>query len=192
MHRYVSSLKECAKIIYYARTILGTEMIDELDLKLMQELQKDVRAKHVDLAKKLDVVEGTVRKRIKNLVGNSIIKTIAVPNLRELGYNFMSLMALQVRLADLRDIAENLVKKPNICYLAFVTGRYDMIAVVITRSPEELAHFIEKEISAIPSILRTETFVNLEILKGGWPVIDTTQLLSNIDFSTFGKDSKKG
>jgi len=167
-------------------------MIDELDLKLMQELQKDVRAKHVDLAKKLDVVEGTVRKRIKNLVGNSIIKTIAVPNLRELGYNFMSLMALQVRLADLRDIAENLVKKPNICYLAFVTGRYDMIAVVITRSPEELAHFIEKEISAIPSILRTETFVNLEILKGGWPVIDTTQLLSNIDFSTFGKDSKKG
>lgn len=165
-------------------------MIDELDLKLMQELQEDGRARHVNLAKKLDVVEGTVRKRIKNLVENDIIKTIAVPNLRKLGYNFMSFMALEVQLASLREIADNLAKKPNVCYLAFVTGRYDMIAVVMTRSPEELAHFIEKEISAIPSILRTETFVNLEILKGGWPMIDTTQLLNNVNFSPPRKDNR--
>ena len=166
-------------------------MIDELDLKLMQELQEDGRARHVNLAKKLDVVEGTVRKRIKNLVENDIIKTIAVPNLRKLGYNFMSFMALEVQLASLREIADNLAKKPNVCYLAFVTGRYDMIAIVMTRSPEELAQFIENEISAIPSILRTETFVNLEILKGGWPIIDTTQLLSNVDLSPPRKDNRK-
>lgn len=166
-------------------------MIDELDLKLMRELQEDGRARHVNLARKLDVVEGTVRKRIKNLVENNIIKTIAVPNLHKLGYNFMSFMALQVQLANLREIADNLAKKPNVCYLAFVTGRYDMVAVVMTRSPEELAHFIEKEISAIPSILRTETFVNLEILKGGWPMIDTTQLLSNVDISSLKKDNRE-
>lgn len=166
-------------------------MIDELDLKLMQELQKDGRARHVNLAKKLDVVEGTVRKRIKGLVESNIIKTIAVPNLRKLGYNFMSFMALEVQLANLREIADNLTKKPNVCYLAFVTGRYDMVAVVMTQSPEELAYFIEKEISAIPGILRTETFVNLEILKGGWPMIDTTQLLSSIDFSPPEKDNRE-
>jgi len=167
-------------------------MIDELDLKLMQELQKDGRMSHVDLAKKLGVVEGTVRKRIRNLVGNNIIKTITVPNLRKLGYNFMSFMALEVRMANLREIADNLARKPNVCYLAFVTGRYDMVAFVMTRSPEELSYFIEKEISAIPGIRRTETFVNLEILKGGWPMIDTTQLLSSIDFSPPEKDNREG
>ncbi len=167
-------------------------MIDELDLKLIQELQKDGRARHVDLAKKLNVVEGTVRKRIKNLVGNNIIKTITVPNLRKLGYNFISFMALEVRVADLREIAENLAKKPNVCYLAFVTGRYDMVAFVRCRSPEELAHFIENEISAIPGIRRTETFVNLEIIKGEGPSIDTTQLLSSIDFSPPRKGNRKG
>ena len=165
-------------------------MIDELDLKLILELQKDGRARHVSLARKLDVVEGTVRKRIKNLVEGNIIKTIAVPDLHKLGYNFMSFMALQVQLADLREIAENLARKPNVCYLAFITGRYDMIAIVMTRSPEELAHFIEKELSAVPSILRTETFVNLEILKGGWPMIDTTQLLSDVDISPPRKDNR--
>jgi len=159
------------------------KMTDELDLELIRQLQKDGRARHVDLAKKLNVVEGTVRKRIRDLLENNIIKTIAAPNISKLGYNFIGFMALQVKMAKLRRIADVLGKKPNVCYLAFVTGRYDMIAIVITRSPEEFAHLIEKEISAIPGVVRLESFVNLETLKGGWPMVDTTQLLNRADIS---------
>lgn len=159
------------------------KMTDELDLELIRQLQKDGRARHVDLAKKLNVVEGTVRKRIRDLLENNIIKTIAAPNISKLGYNFIGFMALQVQMAKLRRIADVLGKKPNVCYLAFVTGRYDMIAIVITRSPEEFAHLIEKEISAIPGVVRLESFVNLETLKGGWPMVDTTQLLNRADIS---------
>ncbi len=158
-------------------------MFDKLDVELIRELQKNGRAKQVELARKLNIVEGTVRKRIKALVENNIIKTVAAPNISKLGYNFIGFMALQVQVAKLREIADILAKKPNVCYLAFVTGRYDMIAIVITRSPEEFAHLIEKEISAIPGIVRPETFVNLETLKGGWPMVDTTQLLDSIDIS---------
>jgi len=158
-------------------------MIDELDRKLMMELQKSGRESYVDIASTLGVVEGTVRKRVKNLLDRNIMKIVAIPNLRELGYNFISIMGLQVRMADLRKVAENLAQKPNVCYLAFVTGRYDLMAIIMTRSSEELSHFIEKEISAVPSILRTETFVNLDVIKGGWPGLDTTQLISNVDVS---------
>lgn len=156
-------------------------MIDELDRKLIQELQKSGRQSYVDLARMLGVVEGTVRKRVKDLQDRKIIKIVAVPNPRELGYNFISIMGLQVRMADLRKVADDLAQKPNVCYLAFVTGRYDLMAIIMTRSSEELSHFIETEISAIPSILRTETFVNLDIIKGGAPWLDTTQLISNLD-----------
>ena len=158
-------------------------MIDELDRKLMMELQKGGRESYVNIASTLGVVEGTVRKRVKNLLDRNIMKIVAIPNLRELGYNFISIMGLQVRMADLRKVAENLAQKPNVCYLAFVTGRYDLMAIIMTRSSEELSHFIEKEISAVPSILRTETFVNLDVIKGGWPGLDTTQLISNVDVS---------
>ncbi|MCL0080456.1 Lrp/AsnC family transcriptional regulator [Dehalococcoidia bacterium] len=156
-------------------------MIDELDRKLIQELQKSGRQSYVDLARMLGVVEGTVRKRVKDLQNRKIIKIVAVPNPRELGYSFISIMGLQVRMADLRKVADDLAQKPNVCYLAFVTGRYDLMAIIMTRSSEELSHFIETEISAIPSILRTETFVNLDIIKGGAPWLDTTQLISNLD-----------
>jgi len=158
-------------------------MTDELDLELIRELQKNGRARHVDLAKKLNVVEGTVRKRIRDLLENNIIKTIAAPNISKLGYNFIGFMALQVQVAKLRRIADILGKKPNVCYLAFVTGRYDLIAIVITRSPQEFAQLIEKEISAIPGVVRLETFVNLETLKGEWPMVDTSPLLEHMDVS---------
>jgi len=165
-------------------TLRGRKMVDELDRRLMQELQRDGRRSYVELAEMLGVVEGTVRKRIKDLLARNVMKVVAVLNPRELGYNFMSLMGLQVRMADLRKVAEELARKPNVCYLAFVTGRYDLMAIIMTRSPEELSNFIEKEISAIPGILRTETFVNLDIIKGGWPGLDTTQLLDNLELSS--------
>jgi Lrp/AsnC family transcriptional regulator for asnA, asnC and gidA len=158
-------------------------MVDKLDRKLMMELQKSGRQSYVDIARTLGVVEGTVRKRVKDLLNRNIMKIVAVPNPRELGYNFISIMGLQVRMADLRKVAEKLVQKPIVCYLAFVTGRYDLMAIIMTQSPEELSHFIEREISALPSVLRTETFVNLDVIKGGWPGLDTTQLISNIDVS---------
>ena len=167
-------------------------MIKELDLRLIQELQKNGRQSYVDLATMLGVVEGTVRKRVKDLLDNKVMKIVAVPNTRKLGYNFISIMGIQVRMAELRDVAENLAQKPNVCYLAFVTGRYDLMAVIMTQSPEELSQFIEKEISALPSILRSETFVNLDIIKGTWPMIDTTQLINNFTISPLRKDKEKG
>jgi Lrp/AsnC family transcriptional regulator for asnA, asnC and gidA len=158
-------------------------MIDELDRRLIQELQKKGRRGYVDLAKMLGVVEGTVRKRVKNLQDRNIIKIVAVPNPRALGYNFLNIMGLQVRLADLRKVADELARKPNVCYLAFVTGRYDLMAIVMTQAPEQLANFIENEISALPSVLRTETFVNLDVIKGEWLGLDITQLISNFKVS---------
>lgn len=158
-------------------------MIDELDRKLMQKLQENGKQSYVDLANILGVVEGTIRRRVDNLLRKNLIRIVALPNLHLLGYSFICIMGLQVKMVDLKKVAKNLAMKPNICYLAFVTGRYDLMAIIMTRSPKELSHFIEKEISAIPSILRTETFVNLDVIKGGWPELDTTQLISFQDIA---------
>lgn len=155
-------------------------MFDELDRKLIIELQENGREGYVKLAKKMGVVEGTIRKRIKNLLGKNLIKIVAVPNMRKLGYGFIGIAGIQVKMEDLRQVAEKLAKNEHICYLAFVTGRYDLMAIVVTKSPEELAQFIEREISAIPSILRTETFVNLDTIKGGSGLMDTIELIHHM------------
>ncbi|MFH0914701.1 MAG: hypothetical protein V1849_05400 [Chloroflexota bacterium] len=52
--------------------------------------------------------------------------------------------------------------------------------MIVTRTSQELAKFIEKEVSVIPGVIRTETFVNLDIIKGQWPAaLDIVQLIQN-------------
>jgi Lrp/AsnC family transcriptional regulator for asnA, asnC and gidA len=157
---------------------MESKMMDKLDLKLIQELQNDGRKNYTQLAKNLGVSEGTIRKRVRDLQNRNVMKIKAVLNPDAIGYSFISIMALQVRMADLREVGQTLVQKPNIYYLAFVTGRYDLLAIIVARTPEELSNFIKEHISSIPSVIRTETFVNLEVIKSPWTTSwDITQLI---------------
>jgi Lrp/AsnC family transcriptional regulator for asnA, asnC and gidA len=158
-------------------------MVDDIDIKLIKCLQENGRLSHIELANKLDVVEGTVRRRIKQLIDGGVIKIVAIPNMQELGYGFMTIVGLQVRMSDLRSVADSLAANKHICYMAFVTGRHDLLAVVLTRTAEEYSQFLQEEISALPGILRTETFVNLEIIKGNWQMIDTSEIVGSLDGS---------
>lgn len=143
-------------------------MLDELNLKLIRELQRNGRQGYTELAKMLGTSEGTMRRRVRHLEKCGFMKIAAVLNPYKIGYGFISIMGIQVRMADLRQVAEMLAHKPIVYYVAFVTGRYDLLIIIMCRTSQELSNFIEKYISTIPSIIRTETFVNLEIIKSPW------------------------
>jgi DNA-binding Lrp family transcriptional regulator len=156
-------------------------MVDEMDIKIIAELQKDGRQSNTDLAKKLSVVEGTIRRRINALHKNDILKITAQPNPRAIGYNLICDMLIKVEPKLLRRVANALEAKLNVGYLAFIAGRYDVLAVIMARSSEELSDFIEKEINTIPGVLGTETYLNLDIIKGAWQGIDTKLLITEFN-----------
>jgi len=158
-------------------------MIDGLNKKLIGELQKDGRQTYANLGKILGVSEGAVRKRLRNLIKRSLIKVVAVPDIRGLGYSFVSIVAIQVRMAELDKVWKNLSQNPAVCQLAWVVGRYDLIAVVATQSVEEFANFMANELSMINSVVRTETFVTLGMFKGEVYLGDTTELVNNLSIS---------
>ena len=154
-------------------------MIDQLDRELIIELQKDGRRSFVELAEVLHVSEATARNRVRRLLSSGIVKITAVPNLQMLGYQFVSIVGIQVRLVELRGIVEQLTRHANVCYLANVTGRYDLIGIIVTRSSREYADFIEGTVSVIPGVDRTETFVSLNVFKGEAMGLDTLDLLNS-------------
>jgi len=158
--------------------------LDKIDRELILDLQKNGRRSYMQLAKMLGVAEGTIRNRLKKLVDGGFMRVTAIPELSRFGYSFISIVGMQVRLADLCEAAEQLAQNPHVCYVANVTGRYELIAIVVTKSSGEFAYFMEHVASAIPSILRTETFVTLKIYKGRGEGLDTTQLISNLDIPT--------
>jgi Lrp/AsnC family transcriptional regulator for asnA, asnC and gidA len=154
--------------------------MDELDLRLIEELQKDGRKQYVSLARKIGVTEGTIRNRLKKMEKCDLIGITAQPNLEKIGYGFTVIMGLHVKTSDLALIADKLARNRNVCYLTFVTGRYDLLAIVVTKSPQDLSRFIEKEVSTVPGVLGTETFVTLDVLKGINYCLDTRQIVTGI------------
>lgn len=162
-------------------------MVDELDRQIIVELQQDGRETFTSIAKKLGVTEGSVRRRVKQLINNKMIRIAAEPNLSRMGFEFMSIIGMQVKMSDIRLVADVLARKPNVCHVAFVTGRYDLMALVVAHSNRELSDFMENVISTTPSILRTETFVNLDVIKGSWTGSDTSQIMTN--YSSFGGEA---
>jgi Lrp/AsnC family transcriptional regulator for asnA, asnC and gidA len=143
-------------------------MLDKFNQRLIQELQNDGRTSNRVLARKLGVSEGTIRKRISDLRSKNVIKIVAQPDPYKLGCQFICIMGLEVKLADLHAVGEELAQCPNVYYLAHVTGAFDLMAVLLFHNSEGLADFIRNKISRIPSILKTQTFVNMEIVKSPW------------------------
>ena len=154
-------------------------MIDDIDRDLLMELQRDGRKNYTDLAKLLHVSETTVRNRMKRLLDKDIVRITAIPSLETLGFNFMGIMGIQVQLGYLSTVAKRLMEHPNVCYLAEVTGRYDLIALVIAKSASEYSELVESLIAPLPSILRTETSVSLHNYKGQIIGTDASHLISS-------------
>jgi len=154
-------------------------MIDKVDRQLIMELQKDGRRSYVELAGLLHMSEATVRGRVRRLRDQGLLKITAIPDLAMLGYQFVGIVGIQVRLAELRRVLRELSRHANVCYLANVTGRYDIIGIIVTRTSREFADFIENTVSLIPGVDRTETFVSLNVFKGEAAGLDTLGLLDS-------------
>lgn len=157
-------------------------MLDGLDQRIIQELQDDARRSNVSLAKRLGVAESTIRNRLKKLFNNNVIKIVAVPDPYKFGYGCLSIVGLHVKLSELKQIEERLAKNPQVYFLASITGRFDLIMILVLRTPQELSNFMRNKVFSDPGISRSETFVCMEISKSPWTeAIQITKLIADFE-----------
>lgn len=139
--------------------------MDELDLQIIEILQNDGRASNARIAREVGVSEGTVRRRLRRLVNDNVIKIIAVPNLDKIGYSTAALIGLQTAPGKLDSVADAISNMREVHYVAITTGTFDLFAWVGMTSTEDLGVFLRTRMGIIPGVTRTETFVNLSIKK---------------------------
>lgn len=145
-------------------------MVDDLDRRLIAELSRDARQTSAELSRKLGVSDTTVRRRILRLQRDGTIISTVIPDAAKLGYSIVALIALQVELGSIDQIAQSLVGHPNIRYVADCTGSHDMLIGAWFHSPHELSRFVKDHLAQMPGIRRSETFLILEVKKNeaGW------------------------
>ena len=57
--------------------------LDDIDRKILDILSKDSRSAFIDIAKKLTLSEGTIRRRVQNLIESGIIKRFTIETWEE-------------------------------------------------------------------------------------------------------------
>ena len=139
--------------------------MDELDRRIIKLLQADGRASNAKIAREVGVSEGTVRRRLRQLIQGEVIRVIAVPNLEQMGYGTAALIGIQTEPGRVDDVADAIAALEEAHYVAITTGAHDIFTWVGLESPEQLGIFIRSKVGTISGVRRTETFVNLSIKK---------------------------
>ncbi len=145
-------------------------MLDSLDKSLITELFKDARQPSTKLSRKLGVSDTTIRKRIYRLQKQRIITTTIIPDAVKMGYPVIILIALQVELKNIDNVAKALLSNPNVHYIAECTGPNDLLVGVWLQSIDDLNQFVKRILSKLPGIRKSETFVILNVHRNdfGW------------------------
>ncbi len=140
-------------------------MVDELDLRILQQLSKNARQSYRQIARKIHVSTGTVLTRIKRLEDDGVIREYTVMlNTEGLGYQLTALTEIVVSKGKLLEMEREIARFPSVCAVYDITGTTDAIVIAKFRNREELSAFT-KSLLAMPFVERTNTHLVLTTVK---------------------------
>ena len=134
--------------------------MDDLDQKIVKELQKNGRVTNSAIANKYNCNEGTIRQRIKKLIDSGVIKVSAQLNPEKLvNYQLFTLGINVKESRDLAIVAEKLGQLPEAQSVAIVSGRYDILLELAVTEQGSFVEFLTKSLSSIEGIASSESFM---------------------------------
>jgi len=136
--------------------------MDETDKKIIKILKNDGRAGYVEIGNKVNLSEGAVRKRIKTLTDEGVIRSFTVKIGVAEGSQAITLLATNPSFPT-QEVSKRIQEIPNVETIYEVTGEYDIVAVISGMNVVEVNECIEK-IRRVEGIMKTNTMIVLRSL----------------------------
>jgi Lrp/AsnC family transcriptional regulator for asnA, asnC and gidA len=152
--------------------------MDQIDRDIISYLQSDGRIPFTDIAKALDVSEGTVRNRVARLIEDRVLQIVGMVDPYRLGFDAPAIIHISVQPPLLERVATAISKFPEVSYLIMISGDFDLLVEVMCRDREHLANFLNEKILRVPGITNTQTSMILRTYKmayGALPITESTQ-----------------
>ena len=133
--------------------------MDEKDKQIIKILKDDGRAGYGDIGAQVGLSEGAVRKRIKTLTEESVIRKFTVKVGVGEGAQAITLLSTNPAYPT-QEVSKKIQETPNVETIYEVTGEYDIVAVISGLSVTEVNECIEK-IRRVEGIMKTNTMIVL-------------------------------
>jgi len=112
--------------------------LDDVDKKIVSELQQDGRMTLLDLAKKVGYTSMGIKKRLQRLIENGTIKVSALINPKALGLHPAIVMLEMESAETMQELLNRFEKCPRVIQMFKTVGGFNLIALVIAETQETL------------------------------------------------------
>ncbi len=138
--------------------------LDEVDRRIIEELQKDGRKPYTQMAPIVGLSEAAVRQRVQRLIDAGVMQIVAVTDPRVLGFARQAMIGLKVE-GDTRRVADAVAELREVEYVVLTAGALDLLVEVIVEDDEHLLELLNQKIRKIEGVQTTETYIYLRVHK---------------------------
>jgi DNA-binding Lrp family transcriptional regulator len=143
--------------------------LDEIDITILQELQKDGRISNVELARRINLSPPATHARVKHLDEQGYIRQYAaLLDHERMGYDMMCFISVSLQLHQLEELETFRViinDMPEVLECYHVTGEFDYLLKVIIHNRQDLQRLVVKKLTPIPGVARIYTSLVLTEVK---------------------------
>jgi len=130
---------------------------------ILSELSNDASISVPRLSKKIDVNSSVVYSRIKRLVKRKLIERFTIDvNDAELGYEVKALTGINIDTKQRDNVIEQLFKIDGVREVAEVTGRFDILVTMYSRSLDQMHKMVSEKIGRVEGIQSSESFIEMK------------------------------
>jgi DNA-binding Lrp family transcriptional regulator len=134
----------------------SADMIDALDRRIIAAIQLNGRAPWSAIARWAGTSESTAQRRFNSLRERRLLHVVGTIELDRTGSGSSMLVRAQARPGKGLELAELLAERPEVRFLALVTGTADLIVDFVARDNEELLRLLYTDLPGAHLITSTE------------------------------------
>jgi Lrp/AsnC family transcriptional regulator for asnA, asnC and gidA len=132
--------------------------IDPINLSLIKHL-RDGRKSFKVIAEKLRLSENTVRSRVQRLTEEGVLEIAGLVNPDVLEDHRVVMVGVKLKTMDLVSKGAEFSRLKGVVSVSVVTGRFDLLLVVLLKPGFGLLEFYTGEVSKLKDVQSVETFV---------------------------------
>lgn len=145
------------------------KMLDRLDLRILEILQRECRISNIDLAKRINLSPTPCLERVRRLEQNGYIdKYVAHLNPTKLNMNLTAYIQVTLKdssTSDLKKFNNEVSLLDEVIECVMVAGGFDYLIKIRTTDMASYRNFLGEKLSAIAGINKTHTYVVMEEVK---------------------------
>ena len=140
--------------------------LDKIDREIVSILQEDGRRTYSAISQKLGISNGAVRYRVSRLMDEGVIRIVAVADPVKLGYTGYAMLLVTLNSeANPEVVGEYFSALPEVSYVNFIAGRYDLLVEVICESSGALHDFLITHCYSRSDVASVEATISLRMFK---------------------------